>query len=162
MEKKQPVKNSKTNGTKPASSKPVVKKQMVVDPNYNIEEDEELWMKLQFIECLRDGNYEEADEHLQDLLELYPDNNGFMKEFQKLLPAEIKEQHRKEALEEAEGEEEEEESEEEKEEAEGEDAEEEESEEEEEEGANSIAEIDRTVLPDDKPPKRSYFFVSTR
>ncbi len=31
-----------------------IKQRMQEDPNYKIEDDDELWIKLQFIECLRD------------------------------------------------------------------------------------------------------------
>ena len=54
---------------------------MQIDPNYKIEDDEELWIKLQFVECLRENNYEEAEEYLEELLEAYPKGNEFMKEF---------------------------------------------------------------------------------
>lgn len=124
-------------------------------------------MKLQFIECLRDKNFEEAQEYLDDLLELYPENSQFMKDFQKLLPTEIEHQKKEieaEALLEAEAEAEEEEEEDEKE-GDQPSAEEEESEDEEEEIPKVPEAQDKQKDASggkDLPPKRSYFFVSTR
>ena len=76
---------------------------------YNLENDGELWMKLQFIECLRDKDFEEAQEYLEELLELYPSGNTFLKEFKQLLPEEIRQQKVEEEMEEEEEEDEDEE-----------------------------------------------------
>eukprot|EP00344_Euplotes_crassus_P006203 CAMPEP_0197011866 /NCGR_PEP_ID=MMETSP1380-20130617/60340_1 /TAXON_ID=5936 /ORGANISM="Euplotes crassus, Strain CT5" /LENGTH=150 /DNA_ID=CAMNT_0042434939 /DNA_START=1 /DNA_END=454 /DNA_ORIENTATION=+ len=122
------------------------------DPSYKIEDDDELWIKLQFMNVCGINNFEEAEEFLEELLEVYPEGNGFMKEFKKVLPEEIKEQKRLEE-EESEGEEEEEESEEEHE------GEESESEEEE-----DTFDEKKTVYkpPEQRPQRPSYFFMGTR
>eukprot|EP00343_Euplotes_focardii_P005098 CAMPEP_0205808624 /NCGR_PEP_ID=MMETSP0205-20121125/12622_1 /ASSEMBLY_ACC=CAM_ASM_000278 /TAXON_ID=36767 /ORGANISM="Euplotes focardii, Strain TN1" /LENGTH=123 /DNA_ID=CAMNT_0053084577 /DNA_START=54 /DNA_END=422 /DNA_ORIENTATION=+ len=122
---------------------------MADDPNYKIEDDDELWIKLQFMNALEINNFEEAEEFLEELLEVYPEGNGFMSEFKKVLPGEIKEQQRLD--EESEGEDEEEESEEE---GEGEDQE------------SSEEEVDdfdpkksEFKPAEERPARTSYFFM---
>ena len=48
--------NSSENGYKNTNGNKLnsIKEKISIDPNYKIEDDDELWIKLQFIECLRD------------------------------------------------------------------------------------------------------------